>query len=175
MKLSTMLLPPIALTLASTASAAIQGKLINNCKFPVWAKTTHGGGYDSHEMARVNPGGVYRAKVQTINNAPGVALKVQPSPDPAWRNVYQAEMAQSDTADGGGGGGWAWCDLSTVDAAPFRDRWRRLEVAGGRPGCRVLEYPPGRADCEWPVPRRGEMGDCRAGPDAEVVFTLCRK
>lgn len=170
--------PLATLALASSASAALQGKFINNCKFPVYAKTTRGGSasnaYDSREMVKVPPGGVYHARVKTINNAPGVCIKMQPAPDPAWKNVYQVEIAQRDTPwTRDGTASWAWYDLSTVNASPFKDRWRRLEVAG-RKGCKILECPSGRTDCEWPVPERGEMGDCKAGRDAEVVFTLYR-
>ncbi|EKG15111.1 BYS1domainprotein,putative [Macrophomina phaseolina MS6] len=175
-----LIAPLAALAFVSTASAALQGKMINNCKIPVYAKTTRGGSaasaYDSREMVKVPPGGVYYAKVKTVNNAPGVCLNVQPTPDPAWKNVYQVEFAQSDTpGTSDGTASWAWYDLSTVDASPFKNRWRRLEVAGMSKACRVLECAPGRTDCEWPVPEKGEMGDCKSGKDAEIVFTLCRK
>ncbi|KAK0659346.1 hypothetical protein DIS24_g4185 [Lasiodiplodia hormozganensis] len=178
MKLTAILLPLAAFffTHHRPATAAFSGRFINNCKFPVYAKTSRGGGYDSHEMVKVAPnGGVYHAKVKTINNGPGVCIKVQPFPDETWHNVYQIEYSQSDTPwTREEDAVWAWYDLSTVDAAPFTLYWRRLEVAGKK-GCRVLECPPGRTECEWPVPEKGEMGDCRAGRNATIVMTLCRK
>ncbi|KAL1646607.1 hypothetical protein SLS58_003193 [Diplodia intermedia] len=135
MKLPTSALPLllVALLLPPTATATIAGTLINNCPYPIYAKTTRGGGYDSHELARVAPhGGRYRAAVHAHANGAGVTLKAQRQPDAAWPDVYQAEYAQSDTPyTRDGRRDWAWYDLSTVDGAPFAAEWRRLE---GRQG-----------------------------------------
>ncbi|OJD31356.1 BYS1domainprotein [Diplodia corticola] len=201
---TTLPLLPLILFTPTPTTATLTGTLINNCPYPIYAKTTRGNGYDSHELARISPaGGRYRAAVAAHPDGPGVTIKAQRAPDPAWRVVYQVEYAQSGRPDarwgggsaggtggtGGGTGDWVWFDLSTVDGSPFGGEWRRAEVwgwggggAGGKGGgggwerreaCGVLECAPGEGACEWPVPERGTMGDCRAGRRAEVVVELC--
>ncbi|KAK8184967.1 hypothetical protein HDK77DRAFT_318528 [Phyllosticta capitalensis] len=188
MKLSTQLASLFFLLLTSgpMPTAATKTKIINMCHFPIYAKTTMGGGYDSGDKKKIDSnGGTYEAPISPRKNSAdgGLCVKLQHDEEGSFDGeIYQIEVSETDgpmgmssgTGDDKDKGGHIWYDMSTVNGKPWRERWRRLELEGPR-GCPVLECSPGSDDCEWPTPSStGKMGDCKGGEEVTVLFTLCR-
>ncbi|KAK7536938.1 uncharacterized protein J3D65DRAFT_358924 [Phyllosticta citribraziliensis] len=184
MKFGTSLASLFLVLLASgpAPTAATRTKIINMCKFDIYAKTTMGGGYDSGGKHKIKAnGGTYDAPISPKKNSPdgGLCIKLQHDEEGSFdSDIYQIEVSETDGPmgmnSGDGEGGHLWYDMSTVNGKPWRERWRRLELEGPR-GCPVLECAPHHEDCEWPTPEStGKMGDCKGGEEVTVLFTLCR-
>ncbi|KAK1771911.1 hypothetical protein QBC33DRAFT_525164 [Phialemonium atrogriseum] len=145
----------LTLTLATTATALGQAKVVNNCDFAVSVWSVGSAVSSPHRLSA--HGGSYGETFSRDPQTGGRALKVTVPADGLWTGAPQADFAYNLD------GAQVWYDLSDVFGDPFAGH--KVVVASADASCPAIVWGNGTP------PAGSQVKVCTA--DQSVTFTLC--